>query len=267
MPKKVLNKAKKDKTGAAEIKRAPRTVALKANMRSPRSKKSAKTSDGSMDIKVYDQNGKAASSVKAPESIFGLKWNADLVHQVVTSMRSSARDPWAHTKNRGDVRGGGKKPWKQKGTGRARHGSSRSPIWVGGGVAHGPRNDKNYDRKVNKKMKVKAIYTILSRKYRDGELLFVDSLALAAPKTKEAVSTLSKLGSISGFEQLSTRRNNAALIAVPKMEVNTKRGFNNLGNLEVTETRNINPLSLLQYKYIVMASPEETIKMLSAKMD
>lgn len=262
MPKKVLNKAKKDKT-VGDIKRAPRTVSIKGKTRAPK----AKSSDGNLDIQVYDQNGKSASSIKAPEAIFGLKWNSDLVHQVVTSMRSSARDPWAHTKNRGDVRGGGKKPWKQKGTGRARHGSTRSPIWVGGGVAHGPRNDKNYDRKVNKKMKTKAIYTILSRKFRDGEVLFVDSLALSAPKTKEAALTLSKLGSISGFGELSTRRNNAALIAVPKIEANVKRGFSNMGNLEVMETRNINPLSLLQYKYVVMTSPEESIKMLSAKMD
>jgi large subunit ribosomal protein L4 len=111
---------------------------------------------------------------KLPEGLFGLPWNADLVHQVVVSMQSSARRGTAHAKTRGEVSGTGKKPWQQKGTGRARHGSRRSPIWVGGGVAHGPRKDKNYDRKVNRKMKDKALLTILSSKYKNGEVLFVD---------------------------------------------------------------------------------------------
>lgn len=220
-----------------------------------------------VEVNVFDQNGKGTSSIKLPGDIFGLSWNADLVHQVVTSMRSSARDPFAHTKSRADVRGGGKKPWQQKGTGRARHGSSRSPIWVGGGVAHGPRADKNYDRKVNKKMKVKAIYTILSQKLRDGEVLFVDSLSLAAAKTKDAKATLAKLGTVAGFDMLPKRRNNAALITIPTLDNNTKLGFQNMSNLEVMEVRNINPLALLQYKYVVMASPEESIKTLSGKMN
>ncbi|HMV43648.1 MAG TPA: 50S ribosomal protein L4, partial [Leptospiraceae bacterium] len=85
--------------------------------------------------------------------VFGVKWSNDVVHEVVRLMNSNSRDPIAHTKTRGEVSGTGKKPWKQKGTGRARHGSRRSPIWVGGGIAHGPRNDKNFERKINKKMK------------------------------------------------------------------------------------------------------------------
>lgn len=235
-------------------------------------KKDSKKSDKKAEIKnvavkVYDQSGKNTSTFEAPGEIFGLNWNADLVHQVVQSMRSSARQPSAHTKNRGDVSGGGKKPWAQKGTGRARHGSTRSPIWVGGGVAHGPRNDKNYDRKINRKMKVKAIYTILSQKLRDGEVLFLNSLALSTPKTKDARVALTKLGSIEGFEMLSKRRNNAALITVPTLDGNVKLGFQNMGNLEVMEVRNINPLALLQYKYVVMTAPEEAVKTLSSKMN
>ena len=229
-------------------------------------KKKSKVGEA-VDVKIFDQKGKSTSSISLPGEIFGLPWNADLVHQVVTSMRSSAREPVAHTKTRGEVRGGGKKPWKQKGTGRARHGSTRSPIWVGGGVAHGPRNDKDYTRKVNKKMKVKAIYTILSQKLRDGEVLFVNDLSLAQPKTKEARATLTTLGTISGFEMLSKRRNNAALITLPEANSNVKLGFQNMGNLEVMEVRNINPLALLQYKYVVMANPEESIKALSSKMN
>ena len=260
MAKKVTKKEKK-------VSKSPSKRTVKATAAKAAPKKTANSGEVSLDAKIYDQNGKSAGTIKLPEAIFGLRWNADLVHQVATSMRSSARTPVAHTKDRGDVRGGGKKPWKQKGTGRARHGSTRSPIWVGGGVAHGPRNEKNYDRKVNKKMKIKAIYTILSRKMRDGEVMFVNSLALSAPKTKEAVSTLGKLGTVAGFEKFADRRNNAALITVLKMEENTKRGFSNLNNLEVMELRNINPLALLQYKNVVIVSPEESVKELTAKMN
>ncbi len=104
-----------------------------------------------------------------------------------------------HTKGRGEVSGGGKKPWKQKGTGRARHGSTRSPIWVKGGVTHGPNNLKNYDRKVNKKMKAKALFTILSRKMKDGEIVFVDSIKIAKPKTVDAINVLKEIGKNKSF--------------------------------------------------------------------
>lgn len=224
------------------------------------------TSADALEAKVYAIDGKSAGTVSLPPEIFGLNWNADLVHQVVTSMRTDARTPVAHAKDRGDIRGGGKKPWKQKGTGRARHGSSRSPIWVGGGVAHGPTNERNFDRKINKKAKVKAIFTLLSRKFRDGEVLFVKELALAAPKTVDAKAALLQIATASGVEMLAKRRNNAAFIVSPVVETNAKRGFQNMSNLEVSELRNINPLALLQYKYVLIASPEASIDVLKAKM-
>src|SRR3972149_5550000 len=146
-----------------------------------------------MEEKLYNQEGKEVGKLELPEYVFNLPWNADLVHQVSVSMMANIRMPLAHAKTRGEVRGGGKKPWRQKGTGRARHGSSRSPIWVGGGVTHGPRNDKIFDKKVNKKMKAKALYTILSAKYKKGEVLFVDDLSLRAIKTKDARDTLASL--------------------------------------------------------------------------
>ena len=217
--------------------------------------------------KVYNMDGKEVNTLNLPSEIFGLNWNADLVHQVITSMQSSARQPVAHTKTRGEVRGGGKKPWKQKGTGRARHGSTRSPIWVGGGVAHGPRNEKDYSRKINRKMKAKALFTILSEKNRDGEMLFVESFNLSTPKTKDAKVSVSKLGNISGFEMLPKRRNNSALIVVPTIDDNTRRGLQNMGNFELVEARNINPVTLMKYKYVVFGSPEESIKTLSSKIN
>jgi large subunit ribosomal protein L4 len=213
-----------------------------------------------MEAKVYNTKGKEASKVSLPKDVFETPWNADLVHQVVVSMMSNARTPVAHTKTRADVRGGGKKPWQQKGLGRARHGSIRSPIWVGGGVAHGPRNDKNFSRKINRKMKAKALYTLLSKKLKDGEILFVDSLSFSEPKTKEALAVVKALGGIKGYERLSTKKTNAAFIALPKKDVSAEKSFRNFGNIEVGEVRNLNPMHVLNYKYLVITNPEESLK-------
>src|SRR3989344_829973 len=130
-----------------------------------------------MEAKVHNQKGKESGTITLSPKVFGAKWRSDLVHQVVEGMRSNKRAGTADTKGRGEVRGGGRKPWKQKGTGRARHGSSRSPIWVGGGVTHGPRAEKNYKRKISKKMRAQALFSVLSKKLKDEEVLFVDSLS------------------------------------------------------------------------------------------
>ena len=122
-----------------------------------------KKQTATLEANVYSQEGKEVSKITLSEKIFGVEWNANLVHDVVVSMQGNARSNSAHTKNRGEVRGGGKKPWKQKGTGRARHGSSRSPIWAGGGVAHGPRNERDYTRKINKNVRAKALASVLSQ--------------------------------------------------------------------------------------------------------
>ena len=220
-----------------------------------------------MEAQVYNTKGTASGKVQLAENVFGLPWNADLVHQVVTSMESNKRTPVAHTKNRGEVSGGGKKPWQQKGTGRARHGSIRSPIWVGGGVSHGPRNDKDFSRKVNKKMKAKALYTILSRKLKQGEILFVNDLSLRAPKTKEAREILSSLSKISGYESLLGKRKNSAYIALDIKDINTEKSFRNFGNMHVDEIRNLNPVSLLKYKYVVISNPEKSLSQISSKLE
>lgn len=218
-----------------------------------------------MDAVIYNKEGKETGKVTLPKEVFELPWNADLVHQVVVAMQANARTPVAHTKDRSEVRGGGRKPWQQKGTGRARHGSTRSPIWIGGGVTFGPRNEKDYSKKVNRKMRTKALYTVLSKKFKDGEVIFVDSLAADAPKTKDAKATLAALGSIKGFEALKDRRTNAALIALGERNDAAIKSFRNFGNIEVDEARNLNPHDILRYKYLVIERPTEAIETLVAR--
>lgn len=209
---------------------------------------------------ILSKEGKDAGTIALPESCFGLSWNGDLVHQVITSLQTSARHPFAHAKTRGEVSGGGKKPWRQKGTGRARHGSSRSPIWVGGGVAHGPRNDKNFDRKVNKKAKDKAIATILSKKFADAEIIFLDSLSITTPKTVEIKSLIANLsGAKDTFATLASKKHNAALIITPAHDTNAILSARNFKNIEIQTVSSINPLIISKYKYLVFVSPKESI--------
>src|SRR3989338_825860 len=149
-----------------------------------------------METIIYNQKGKEVGKISLPESVFGLKWNADLVHQVVVSMDSIARTSVAHTKNRGEVRGGGRKPWRQKGTGRARHGSTSSPIWVGGGVTFGPRSERNFEVKLNRKTRVAAIRMALTEKVADGKLIVLESLAFPEYKTKRMAGIMGKLQTV-----------------------------------------------------------------------
>jgi large subunit ribosomal protein L4 len=218
-----------------------------------------------MEATIYNKEGKSAGTITLPESVFNVAWNADLVHQVVTAMQANARTPIANTKGRSEVAGGGKKPWRQKGTGRARHGSSRSPIWRGGGVTHGPTNERDHSQKINKKMRVKALYSVLSKKLKDGEVLFVDAVDFAEPKTKDAVSLIKGVSQADGFATLATKRKNAAVIAVPTHEVATAKSFRNIGNVMLEEVRNLNPVDLLQYKYIVFVGPSESVKVLEGR--
>ncbi len=215
-----------------------------------------------METKIYNIEGKSVGKMELPDNIFGLPWNADLVHQVVTSMQSNARQSTAHTKDRGEVRGGGRKPWQQKGTGRARHGSSRSPIWKGGGVTHGPRNEKDYTRKINQKMRQKALLVVLSRKARDGEIILVDSFNITEPKTKIAKSAIMALSK--DFAKLGKNKN-AALIALSTSHKPTLKSFANFGSVEALDVRNLNPVAILGKKYLIIAEPKEAIEVLSKK--
>jgi large subunit ribosomal protein L4 len=219
-----------------------------------------------LDAVVYDMAGKKAGTVALPESVFGVPWNADLVHQVIQSIRSNGRNNTAHTKDRSEVSGGGKKPWKQKGTGRARHGSTRSPIWVGGGVAHGPRNDRNYERKINKKMMAKALYTVLAKKFQDGEMLFIDKVTFKGPKTKDAVAFLTAVAGTAGAERLLSKKENAAIIALFGKNPAAAKSFRNIGSVEVMDVKNINPLDVLSKKFLIIENPKEAGEFLAAKL-
>ncbi len=221
-----------------------------------------------MESKLYNTQGKEVGTVQVPENLFGVKWNADLLHQVTTAMQANARTPVAHTKDRGEVRGGGKKPWKQKGTGRARHGSSRSPIWRGGGITFGPRNDKSYAQKINRQAKQKALLVALSRKYKDGEVLFVDQLEMQTPKTALAKGVLAGLGPLftrATKGKQSLKKNNLALFALPAAHHPTMKSFANIGNVSIDDVRNLNPVNVLSNKYLVIINPEAAFAILSKK--
>jgi large subunit ribosomal protein L4 len=219
-----------------------------------------------MDAKIYSNEGAEVGKISLPEAVFGVAWNADLVHEVVVGMQANARESTAHTKGRGDVRGGGKKPWKQKGTGRARHGSSRSPMWVGGGVSHGPTNEKDYSVKINKKVRAKALAVVLSKKFVDAEIIFVDSLAITSPKTALGKSVLGALAKGSGQSSLATKRKNAAVVVLPARDAAIEKSFRNFGNIEVMQAKDINPVDLLTYKYVVMTAPTSTLEVFEKRV-
>lgn len=218
-----------------------------------------------MEATIYNAQGKKSGSVNLPENIFGVQWNDSLMHQVVTSMQSNARPKIAHTKGRGDVRGGGRKPWQQKGTGRARHGSTRSPIWRGGGVTHGPRVEKNYERAIPKKMRSKALFMALSRKFAEGEILFVDSFGISSPKTAVAKKALFALSKNSGFEKLSTKGKNAALVALPDPSDAAMKSFRNIGNVSVVALRSLNPVSVLGSSFLIIENPDAGVAILQTR--
>lgn len=218
-----------------------------------------------METIIYSNEGVKAGSLKLPENIFDLPWNGDLVHQVAVAMQANMRDSIAHTKGRGEVSGGGKKPWRQKGTGRARVGSTRSPIWRHGGVTHGPLSEKDYSQKINRKMRTKALFTVLSQKLRDGEIMFVESLDTGAIKTKDASAVLGKLSKIKGFERLSTKRKNTALISIKGRNQVVEKSFSNIPSVVVDKVEDMSVVDALSARYLIITAPEEAIKFFESK--
>ena len=196
-----------------------------------------------MKASVYTKEGKEAGEITLPKEIFEVPMNADLVHQVFISQTANARQVGAHTQTRGEVRGGGRKPWRQKGTGRARHGSSRSPIWKGGGVSGGPRNDKNYTKDVPAKMRRKALFMVLSEKVKNNLLVVMDSFETEKPKTKNMVLAIKNLP-IKTSSRLVVSLNN---------DKKTFLAARNIAKTGVSEARNLNVVDLLNYKYVLIS--------------
>ncbi len=241
---------------------------MKTNSKVKKKTSNTKGSSEALDLRapLYTKEGKESLVLDLPQGIFDAPWNPDLVHQVAVAMDANARNTVAHTKDRSDVRGGGKKPWRQKGTGRARHGSSRSPIWTGGGITFGPDKNRDFSKKINKKMRNKALFSLLSRKFKDGSVLFVESLDFQSPSTKSAKEILTHLSKIEGFEGLETKKRNAALVSFGEKNLLVEKSFRNISNIEVGESRNLNVRDMLKYKYLVVIDSLKTIDFLKTKL-
>ena len=149
-----------------------------------------------MKVKIYNQEGKEVGSQELSEKVFGVKLDEGVVHQVAVAMFANRRQVLAHAKDRSEVRGGGKKPWKQKGTGRARHGSIRSPLWVGGGVTFGPTRDRNFKKKINEKTRRKAIFMCLSDRVKNNKLVLLDKIVIDKFGTKRIIDMIEGMRSV-----------------------------------------------------------------------
>lgn len=206
-----------------------------------------------MFVATYNQNGQEIKKTELPSEIFGVKINSALLSQVAVAQRANARKVIAHTKGRGEVRGGGRKPWKQKGTGRARHGSIRSPIWKGGGVALGPTNERNFKQKINKKMNRKAVLVALSGKAKEEELILIDAIALQSAKTKEMAAIVERV--VPGVA--------SALLVLEKRDEAIERSGRNIPRFKIDDIASLNVLDILSYKYIIIT--EATLTALKEK--
>lgn len=201
-----------------------------------------------MNAKLYTlAAAEPSGDLDLPKGVFDAPWKPALVKQVLVAQQANARRPWAHAKERSDVRGGGAKPWQQKGTGRARHGSTRSPIWVGGGVSHGPSNKRDYSQKVNRRMRQSAIRSVLSKKLADSELRFVADFGLKEPKTKALFARLSS------FLSLPPRAKKVDVLIIRNPEDATvTRVARNLVKAKVLSPVSLNVYDLLNYKTILV---------------
>ena len=209
--------------------------------------------------KVYNQQAEQVGEIELADKVFGVKVNNDLIHQAVVTQMANERQVIAHTKDRGEVRGGGRKPWAQKGTGRARHGSSRSPIWIGGGVTFGPRNDRNFKMRLNRKMKQNAMLMVLSDKAAGANLIILDKLEAADYKTKVFNKIISGLESKilkpgkeakAGGKKKDAKR--SFLIIIDKADEKLSCSARNLTGLKLMNTDNINIVDLLKYKNLIL---------------
>ncbi len=202
-----------------------------------------------MKTDLYNMKGEKTGDVTLPKEVFGVEANPDLIYQVMRMQMLSRRQNTADTKDRSEARGGGRKPWRQKGTGRARHGSRRSPIWKGGGVTFGPTNERNYKKKINKKVKRAAVCMVLSAKKEKDFIFFVSDLNVKEPKTKEMREFLKK-----------TFCDKSTLVVLPEMDKNIILSLRNIENVDTIQAKDVNALDLLSYKYLII--PEKSIKVI-----
>lgn len=190
-------------------------------------------------ISIYNQEGKVVGDLSLNDKIFAVKPNAGLVHEAVTAQRANARRSISNTKNRGEVRGGGKKPWKQKGTGRARQGSIRSPQWVGGGIVFGPRAERNFELKINRKAKQKALFMALSDKLINKQLLVIDTVNTESAKTKVVAEMIKKLPV-----------GRTILLVSPKADATLMRMVRNLPAVTLVSSNSVNLVDVLGHKSV-----------------
>ena len=194
-----------------------------------------------MELKVINDKGEAQASVPASETLFGRDYNEALIHQVVTAFQANARQGTRAQKGRSDINKSHKKPWKQKGTGRARAGQANSPLWRGGGKIFPSSPDENFTQKVNRKMYRAGIASILSQLVREGRLAVIEALALDAPKTRLFAQKIKGYG-----------LDGNVLVVTDKLDDNVFLGSRNLPNVLVLETKEVDPVSLLRFRNVVV---------------
>lgn len=197
---------------------------------------------------LYNLTGDAVGEIELIDRIFNVPAKASVVHQVVVTQQANAREVLADTKDKGEVRGGGKKPWKQKGTGRARHGSSRSPIWRGGGVTFGPNSDRtNFARRINKKQKQLALAMCLSEKASDDTFVVVDDLKIAETKTKAIATAITALKK----KIASMAKAKKVLFVLPDHDIVFIKSVLNLKNVRSMTADSLNCVDVLHADVII----------------
>jgi large subunit ribosomal protein L4 len=199
-----------------------------------------------MKVAVYNQKGEQVGDVELNPKVFEVKPNSHLLAEAVRVQLSNSRGGTANTKTRGEVRGGGKKPWKQKGTGRARAGSTRSPIWRHGGITFGPRANRNWELKINKKAKTAALFMSLSDKVKEHQFIVVDQINLDQPKTKEFVKFLGDLKT--GVKDFGKKQ----LLVMPKKDDKLFRGSRNLKTVTSVLANSLNILDVITANTMVV---------------
>jgi large subunit ribosomal protein L4 len=215
----------------------------------------------SIKTNIYNQNAEIIGEVNLSEKVFAVKVNEDLVHQAMVTQSANERQVLAHTKTKAEVSGGGKKPWKQKGTGRARAGSSRSPIWIGGGVTFGPRKDRNFSKKINKKMNQKALMMVLSDRLSSNNLAVVDKFDLKDYSTKTFNACVKKIENIFPVADKKVKR--SVLFINDIKDEKVVFSARNLAGLEIINLENLNIIDLLKNRNLILT--ESAVKTINER--